>query len=73
LRNEDVGENRLNKNLNITAEWTHSFKNLNITTKVKQSFVSKIRGRTRVCLLDDLNNLVFVGKDGKVDEIMNLG
>lgn len=57
----------------ISQDWSRTLSELSVENGLKQAFIGKVKGRTRVCLLDNENNLVLVGKDSKPEEIIALG
>ena len=55
--------------LKIETEWTSEIDDLNLTGTVQHAYIQKVKGRTRLFLIDSANDLVFVNiRDGKRDD-----
>lgn len=57
----------------VITDWTKTFEQLELKDGVKYAHVSRTKKGSRLFLLDNGNNYASVGKDGKVDEVFNLG
>ncbi len=49
-------------------EWSFRLSELNVTGYVKSTITARVNRRTKLCLLDESDGLIFVGKDGKVED-----
>jgi len=66
---------KVNKHFSINQDWSQSLVgDLNIQSGVKQAFSAKLsKGRTKLYILDNENNMLSITKDGKIEETINLG
>jgi hypothetical protein len=66
-------KNTAEGHLKIESEWTSEITDYNLSGEVKNAFIQKVKGRTRLFLVDSSNTLTFLNmRDGKKDTDLSI-